>query len=300
MPIRSFLLGLLALTLYAGSAQAVAPTEVPVRHARVNGADLGYRVLNPKATGRPLMLVCGYGVTMAGWHPRLVEELARRRRVILFDNRGMGHSTGPVKGLTVRRMAIDAIRLIRHLGIRRVDLLGWSMGGYIAQTVAIQRPKMVGRVVLAGTDPGSPKTVEPSARVVKILTGATDPTELIPILFPRSKLAAGNAWIRAISTQPNLTAEDFSTPVLTLQQQALANADRWLNPGKGVYGALGRLTARTLIAHGARDVVVPSANARILKRRIRNSRTMIFPNAGHGFLFQSPRAKARRFVAFLN
>lgn len=305
MAIRSVLLGvlaagLLAAGLLAGPAQASAPSLAPLEFAQVNGAKLGYRVVNPDADGRALVLICGYGITMAEWPPQLVEGLARNRRVVIFDNRGMGNSTGPVRRLTVRTMAIDTIRLIRRLGLRRADLLGWSMGGYIAQRVAIGRPGLIGRVVLAATDPGSPKAVQAAPWVTKALTTATDATELLPILFPRSKQAVGRAWFEAIASQPNLTLTDFSAPARTMRQQTLANAGRWFGPGKGTYRALRRLKARTLIAHGSKDLIVPPGNARILARRIKRSTSIRFRNAGHGFLAQAPRAKARTFSRFLD
>lgn len=300
MMFRPFLLGILATALLAGSAQAQAPTEAPLKHASVNGTKLGYRILNPDANGRALVLICGYGVTMAEWHPKFVEELAEDRRVVIFDNRGIGNSSGPVKRLTVHMMAIDTIRLIRRLGLRRADLLGWSMGGYIAQRVAIRRPKLIGRVVLAATDPGSPHGVQAKPWVVRRLTHATSPSQLLPILFPKSKTSVGQAWFKAIASQPNLTHTDFSTPAASMKQQTRANARRWFGPGNGTYRALGRLRARTLIAHGMKDLVVPPANSRILAKRIKRSTSIRFADAGHGFLFQAPRAKARRFSTFLD
>lgn len=307
MLIRPFLLGVVTAALLAGTAQAStppaqasAPTLAPLQFANVNGTRLGYRVVNPEASGRTLVLVCGYGVTMAQWHPAFVEELARNRPVVIFDNRGMGNSDGPVRHLTAHIMAIDTIRLIRQLGLRKADLLGWSMGGYIAQRIAIRRPKLIGQMVLAATDPGSPNTLQPAPWVMRRLTGATTPDELLPILFPRSKRAVGRAWFEAIARQPDLAPRDFRTPARTLRQQALANDRRWLGPGNGTYRALHRLRAPTLIVYGARDTVTPPGNSRILARKIRRSVSIRFPNAGHGLLAHAPRVKARTFSHFLD
>lgn len=298
--VRPLVLGVLAAALLAGPAPASAPSLAPLKHASVNGTELGYRVVNPEANGRPLVLICGYGITMAQWPPAFVEELARNRPVVIFDNRGMGNSDGPVKRLTVHTMAIDTIRLISRLGLRKADILGWSMGGYIAQRVAIRRPDLIGRVILAATDPGSPSTLRPSAAVMKTLTGATTPDELLSILFPKGKRAVGRAWFEAIASQPGLTPMDFRTPASTLREQALANDRRWLAPGHGTYGALHRLKAPTLIVTGAKDVVVPPGNTRILARKIKRSASIRFPHSGHGLLAHAPRAKARRFARFLD
>lgn len=297
--IRPLLLGVLAAVLPAAPALAAPPPLPPVGHAHVNGAEIGYRIANPDAGGRGLVLICGYGMTMAEWPPQLVEVLARNRPVVIFDNRGLGNSRGPVKGLTVRTMAIDTLRLIRKLGLRRPDVLGWSMGGYIAQRVAIRRPRQIGRLVLAGTDPGSPQAVQAAPWVTEILTTATDPDDLLPILFPKSRLAAGQAWYQAIASQPGLVPDDFRIPERTMRQQTRVNDRRWFGPGRGTYRGLRRIRARTLVAHGSRDLVVPPGNAGILLRRIKRSTGIRFRVAGHGFLAQAPRAKARAINRFL-
>lgn len=161
MPRRRSLLALVAAVALSAvatapaAAQQAAPTTFPVQTVEVRGATLGYRDINPSASGTPLVVISGYGFTMTEWHPTFVMTLAKHRRVVLFDNRGIGRSSGPVRGLTIRSMARDTAALIRALRLRRPDVLGYSMGGYIAQQLAIQSPKLVNRLVLAATDPGS-------------------------------------------------------------------------------------------------------------------------------------------------
>lgn len=296
------LIALAALAAAAPASAAVpAPTAAPLRHAHVDGTTLGYRVLSPSAHGPALVLVAGYGLTMAEWDPAFVERLAQGRRVVLFDNRGMGTSSGPVKGLTVSLMARDTAALIRRLRLGRADVLGWSMGGYVAQELALDAPRTVRRLILASTDPGSPHAIQPSKRVVSILTNPkTTPTSLLPVLFPSDQLAAGQAWMAAVGGQPGLTAADFATPAGTMREQGLANAQRWYGPGKGSYARLPRLRARTLVAYGRQDVVVPAANARLLGRRIHGAVLRGWADAGHAFLFQRPAAKAAAFASFLD
>jgi pimeloyl-ACP methyl ester carboxylesterase len=300
MPRLAALVVLAALAV-AAPAAAQAPTAAPLQTAQVNGAGIGYRVLNPGATGRPLLLIAGYGVTMAEWDPAFVEGLARGRRVVLFDNRGIGTSSGPTKGLTIARMADDADALIAALRLRRVDVLGWSLGGYVAQRLALDAPKRVGRLILASANPGSPKAIQPSARVVGVLTSASaSATSLLPVLFPPSQQAAGQAWLTAISAQPDLTAADFATPPATMSEQELAAGPRWYGRGDGTYRELPRLRARTLVAYGTEDVVVPPANAKLLLRRLPNATALRVPDAGHAFLFQQPAQTAAVFARFLN
>jgi pimeloyl-ACP methyl ester carboxylesterase len=296
------LVGLVAVALAAPAAAQTppAPTSFPLQTAQVNGATIGYRDINPTAGGTPLVLICGYGLTMAEWDPTFVQTLAEGRRVIVFDNRGIGTSSGPVKGLTIARMARDTAGLIRKLGLRRADVLGWSMGGYIAQTLALANPGLVHRLVLASTDPGSPHALEPTEPVVKVLTNPNlTPQSLMPILFPADQLAAGRAWYAAVGAQPNLTATDFATPNATMAAQEAANATRWYGRGDGTYARLPRLKAPTWIGYGAQDVVVPPGNARLLARRIPHATAHRFADAGHAFLFQDPAAKAGLMVAFL-
>jgi pimeloyl-ACP methyl ester carboxylesterase len=291
----------LALAAPAAAQTPAAPTSYPLETAKVNGATLGYRDINPTAGGTPLVLICGYGLTMAEWDPTFVETLAKGRRVIVFDNRGIGTSGGPVKGLTIAEMARDTAGLMRKLGIKRADVLGWSMGGYIAQTLALARPGLVHRLVLASTDPGSPHALEPKKPVVKVLTNPNlTPESLLPVLFPADQQAAGQAWFAAIEAQPNLRAADFATPDATMNAQEAANATRWYGRGDGTYARLPKLKAPTWIGYGTQDVVVPPGNARLLARRIPHATAHGFADAGHAFLFQDPAAKASMMAAFLD
>jgi pimeloyl-ACP methyl ester carboxylesterase len=297
---RSSLLALLAAAVLAAPAAADPPTATPVQTVAVGDAQLGYRDINPTA-GNPLVLIAGYGLTMTEWDPVFVERLARDRRVITFDNRGMGNSTGPTKGLTIGRMADDTAGLIRALRLRRPDVLGYSMGGYIAQMLALDHPGRVGRLVLAATDPGSPKAVEPTQEVIDALDSPEFSGEsILPYLFPADRLSAGREWMERIAAQPSLTAADFDTPESTMQAQARANGWRWYGRGRGAYARLPKLRAKVLIAHGAEDVVVPPGNAKLLDRRIRRATMRTYPDAGHGFLFQDPAAKATAIARWLD
>ncbi len=279
--------------------EAVAPTSFPVQTVTVRGATLGYRDINPDAPGTPLVIINGYGFTMAEWHPTFIMTLAQNRRIIMFDNRGIGRSSGSVRGLTIGSMAKDTAGLIRALRLGRPDVLGYSMGGYIAEELAIRFPKLVNRLVLAASDPGSRHAIQPTKRVLDVLTNPnTTPTGLLPIMFPPNQQAAGQAWLNAIAAQPNLTGADFDTPAATMAAQERANGPLWYR--HGAYARLGRITAPTLVAHGTDDVIVPPGNARILARRIRNAQRLTVPDAGHGFLFQDPAVRAQAVAAFLD
>jgi pimeloyl-ACP methyl ester carboxylesterase len=292
---RPLLPSLAAACLALTGAQAASAAAPVIKHARVGRISIGYRMLGH---GRPLVMIVGYGLTMAEWDPRLLDLIAAHRRVIVFDNRGAGTTTD-TRGnqLTVAEMADDTDGLIRALGLRQADVLGWSMGSYIAQELVLRHPGGVRRVVLASADPGSPHTVQPSARVVRILQSG-DPDQLLSVLFPPRFLSVGRAWYARIGAQ-GFPASAFEISDRGYEQQTLAVGPRWDGPGRGSYARLPLIRRPVLIGAGAGDVVVPPANDRLIARRIPGARLVLFPGAGHAFLFQAPGRFADRVDAFL-
>lgn len=269
----------------AGDASVL--TE-PVQYAYVSGARLGYRVAG---AGSPLVLITGSGSTMAEWDPRLLDALAERHTVIVFDNRGAGTSTGGVGKLTVAQMARDTAQLIAQVTAGTADVLGWSMGGYIAQTLALNAPSRVRRLVLASTDCGGPSTIPPKPWALRILTDpAATQKQRLRLLFPPDQAGAAGAWGAAIGAayaaagyQP---AEAFTVPPSTMAAQTRAAGSLWLRRGGGTCSRLGDLRQRVLVAAGREDVVVPVENHRALADRIPRAQTRLYADAGHGFLFQ--------------
>jgi pimeloyl-ACP methyl ester carboxylesterase len=262
----------------------------------VDGVQLGYRIVG---SGPPLVMIPGFAFTMADWDPKLIGALSAKHRVVLFDNRGVATSTDtPGNKLTIAEMAKDAAGLIRALHLRRADVLGWSMGGYIAQELALARPRMVRTLVLASTDFGGSRAIQPSGKVIRQLQ---NPKKLLGLLFPRNAIAAGKAWEQRIYLQakrlgmlPYLRAS-----LSIIHKQTQAAGPGWEAPRHGSYNRLPRLGVRTLVAAGTEDVIVPVRNAGLLHGRIRNSKLVLYAGAGHGFLLQSPLAVARRITDFL-
>ena len=267
---------------------------------RVDGAGIAYRELNRTARGTALLLIVGYGSTMAEWDPALIRGLATRRRLIMFDNRGAGDSTGSVKHLSVHVMAGDAAGVIHGLKLGRVDVLGWSMGGFIAQELTLDSPALVRRLILASTDPGSPRATPGKPAVIRALTNpATTVAQLLPILFPRDQATAAKTWLTAIASQPGVTSRDFTVSPAATAAQKTATHSLWLGRGEGTYARLSAIRARTLVAYGTKDVVVPSSSAQLLFRHIPHAVSSRVRDAGHAFLFQDPVSVARAFTAFL-
>ncbi len=295
---RVILAAVSLLSLLIAPAGAAAASNSVVKHARVNGISIGYRVVG---SGPPLVMIPGFAFTMAEWDPRLVGALAKHHRVVLFDNRGVATSTDtPHNRLTIGEMASDTAGLIKALRLRRAEVLGWSMGGYIAQELALRRPSLVSRLVLASTDGGGAKAIKPSPKVIKELQHATG-KKLLALLFPRDRMSAAFAWEARVGQQAarlHFPNSYFTPSTKIIVQQFRAAGPGWEAARHGSYARLPRLRVRTLIMAGLDDVIVPPRNALILHSRIVRSRLVRYRDAGHAFLFQDPLAVARRVTAF--
>ena len=270
----------------------------PLRHVRVGDISVGYRTIG---SGRPLVLITGYAATLYIWDPGLLTLLAEQRRVIVFDNRGVLTTSRGRGRLTIERMADDAGGLIRALGYRRADVLGWSMGGNIAQELALRHPNRVRRLVLAATDPGSSRAIQPRSPLARRILNDPNPTsqELLRALFPASKQAAANAYVRRLLLWPGVQPSDFNASPQIARAQSVAEGRRWLCRTCGAYARLPGLRARTLVADGRRDILEPPGNSRIIARRIPRARLTLYGAAGHAFLFQRRVDFARRVNSFL-
>ncbi len=268
-----------------GSAPGKAPgtasvVSAPVRIAHTRLGDVGYRVVG---TGPPLVLIMGYGLTMEDWDPRLVHALALHNRVVMFDNSGVGDTQELPPPYTIDAMAGQASALIDTLGLGRPDVLGWSMGGMIAQALAVLHPAQVRRLVLCATYPGTGAAVVPPAAVRQ---AGRD--------FPANQAASFAAFKAAIAEYPAAPA----APQAAKGAQTLAASNWWAG-----IDAAGRETTRisvpTLIADGTDDQLAPAGNDHILARLIPGARLVLYPDAGHGFLFQEPTRFASLVESFL-
>ena len=287
--------GLLATAV--PSANAALPPGAQTTKA--NGITIAYRITG---TGKPLLLINGSGGTLDTWDPALLDALRPGRRLIVFDPRGFGGSTD-VAGTkpTIQKLADDAAALLGALHIRRADVLGWSLGGFTAQELAIRHPKRVRRLVLASSMAGGRHAKLATPEVLKIdertTLGLAGPDEFLPILFPPDKQDAGNAWIGRLFNQPGSCCEPFTQEAGQRQVEAQR---RWYAPKGGDEQRLHRIRAPTLIGAGKLDRDVPVANARLLHRRIKGSKLRIYADAGHAFLIQHAAQFAAAVRSFLS
>ena len=300
---RPLALAALALLALAAPASAEAPpfAPSPIQHVAVNGANLGYRTVG---TGPPLVLIMGFGGTMAEWDPALVADLATQHTVVVFDNRGIATSLpSPVRGLTIAKMADDMAGLIDALGLGKPDVLGWSMGGNIAEVLAEPHADKVNRLVLAATDPGGPQAVLPTDPLaVKLLNDPNAPISLLlkAIFTPTpAGRRASKAYVARVGTWPGLGPDAFSTASATVAAQARAEGRLWYCRGCGAYAKLPGIRSRTLVTDGALDIVEPPQNSRIIARRIPHAKLSFYRGAGHAHLFQFHGRYAGEINGFL-
>jgi pimeloyl-ACP methyl ester carboxylesterase len=289
-------LALLLIPVLPGSALAAPPRSIvdaPIRTVEAGKGTVGYRSIGE---GPPLVMIMGLSGSMDAWQPSFVDALAARRRVIVFDNEGIRRSSAGRGPLTIRRMAVRTAALIRALRLGRPDVLGWSMGGMIAQSLARQRPRLVRRLVLCATAPGNGKGTAPAAEVIADLADpATSQANLIAALFPTAP-AAGDAFVRGIFAYPN--ASPAAPPEVVSAQFEATSA--WLMGGDPTGRPLSRLRPPVLVGGGELDPILPVANQRHLGRRLPRAHLKIYPDAGHGFLFQHQRDWLRRMNRFLS
>jgi pimeloyl-ACP methyl ester carboxylesterase len=249
----------------AGTASVVS---APVRVARTRLGTVGYRVVG---RGSPLVLIMGYGLTMEGWDPRLVHALAGHHKVVMFDNAGIGRTQQLPAPISIDAMADQTSELIAALGLGRPDVLGWSLGGAIAQALAVRHPSQVRDLVLSATFPGNKTDVPAPASATPVNGGD----------FPADQTRAYDAARAAIAEFPTTS----KAPASTNGEQSNALSD-W-NVGVDAAGLrTGQISARTLIADGAEDALDPVQNDQTLHRLIRGSQLKLYPDAGHAFLFQ--------------
>ncbi len=294
-PLALLLTAVLALGGAAAADAAPAAGSVvtaPIRTVHAGQGTIGYRSVGH---GRPLVLIMGLSGTMDSWPPAWIDALARHRRVIVYDNEGIRRTTLGSAPLTVPRMARDVASLARALHLRKIDVLGWSMGGMIAQSLAHSFPRLVRRMVLCATAPGDGEATFPSADAAKILTDPTNQSALLGVLFPPGNTAALDAFVAGITAYPTATP---MAPAAVMAQQLTAST-AWLLGKEASGRPLRALRLPVLVGAGALDQLLPAANARHLADSIPGARRKIYADAAHGFLFQHTTDFRRRVERFL-
>jgi len=278
-----------------GGQAETAAFRTAVQATPVAGARIAWY---QQGRGEPLLMLTGTGSTMSEWDPALLRLLARRHRLILFDYPGVGMS-GPWRGNSFDSLADSASGLMRAIHVRRADVLGWSMGGFVAQRLAIDHPGRVSHLILAGTNPGGTRTVLGTPRAQAIDSEPDPPLrDILRELYPPDRQSEAQRFLGRLvwASRSGEIPDDFHVPTATVRRQVTAE-DPWLRSNRN-YHQLAGIVSPTLAAAGARDPVVPPTNLRRIAARIPDARFARFPGA-HAFLFQSRRRFARMVDRFL-
>ena len=285
-------------TVHAPTGEALNTTwkSAPTQTINAGGTQFAYRELGPSG-GVPVVFLTHLAAVLDNWDPRVVDGIAAERRVVTFDNRGVGASSG-VTPTTIEQMARDAVSFIRALGFAQVDLFGFSMGGMIAQVIAQLEPRLVRKMILAGTGPAGGDGIDKVTRISYLdiargLLTRRDPKQFLFFTRTPNGRRAGKEFLARLEERTSDRDKAISVRSFRAQLKAI---HRW---GRQQPADLSSIQQPVLVMNGESDRMVPTKNTVDLDRRLPNSRLVIYPDAGHGGVFQFHEDFVKRAVEFL-
>lgn len=271
--------------------------DTPTLKINVGGVEFAYRELG-EGSGIPVVFLHHLTAVLDDWDPRIMDGVAAHHRVIAFDNRGVGGTGSSVPG-TVEQMGSDAIAFIRAMGLDKVDLFGFSLGGGVAQMIALQQPHLARRMILAGTGPRGGGGIDKMATIVgaaylKAALTRSDPRNFL--FFPRTPdgKRAAKDYLNRLQERTFDRDKGISLQARIAQIAAIRHA------GKCPPDDLSVITQPVLVANGDNDLMVDSNHSADMARRLPNAKLIIYPDSGHGGVFQHHQsflAEALRFLA---
>ena len=261
----------------------VITSYAEARTVTAGGTTYAYRELGPKG-GIPVVFFVHLAATLDNWDPRIIDPIAKNRHVITFDQRGVGASTGEVPD-TIEEAADHAYEFITALGFDKIDILSFSLGGFIAQALVVKHPELVRKLVLTGTGPKGGKDIDKVAGItywdmLRATLTRSDPKEFLFFNRNATGKAAAKAFVkrleeRTVDRDAPITVKAFRTQLKAIK--------KW---GRSTPHDLSKLTHPTLIANGDNDRMVPSDLSEDLHRRVKGSELIVYADSGHGGIFQ--------------
>jgi pimeloyl-ACP methyl ester carboxylesterase len=272
----------------------------PTQYVQANDIRFAYRRFG-KAGGVPLVFNMHFIGSMDHWDPAVIDRFAKEREVILFDNAGVSSSSGDVPG-SVRAMGANATAFIKALGLKQVDVLGLSIGGFVAQEITLQTPDFVRRLVLVGTGPRSGESMDagtPEGR--QIFSGNYEhPDDLwLRVHFTPSGVsqAAGHRFLVRFRLRTKDRDPEVTKQAALAQRTAIAE---WGAKREHAWDYLKEIKQPTLIVNGSDDIIIYTINSYILQQKLPNAQLIIYPDSAHGSLYQYPELFVRHVSLFLS
>jgi pimeloyl-ACP methyl ester carboxylesterase len=265
-----------------------------IQKAKVDDIEIEYKIIGP-GRGKPIIFVPGLKVTMNMWEPIILKELALSNySVIVFNNRGTGSSSIGAKEYSIGQLANDAAGLLDALSIKRADVLGWSMGSYIAQDLALMHPSKVNNLILYGSGPGGDKAIPSSPELMQTLNNISGTPEeqarqVLSLFFPQAWLQMNPDYVNLFPLLKGI----LSLETVQKQAQAIIN---W----KGTYDSPSQISHPTLVLVGMEDVITTPKASLFLVEKIPLVWLVQISGAGHGWMYQYPEKFSKVVRTFLD
>lgn len=272
-------------------------TTVATQFISADGIDFAYREYGQHNGGTPVIFLNHLAAVLDNWDPRIIDGIAAKHHVVVFDNRGVGASTGkPAK--SIEQMADDTITFIQAKGFKQVDLFGFSMGGMISQEIVLKQPQLIRKMILSGTGPAGGTGISTVGRIsnwdlVRGMATRQDPK--VYLFFTRTDhgKAAAKEFVQRINERTENRDKEITISAYRAQLTALK---KW---GNKKPADLSIIQQPVLVANGDHDRMVPTVNTYDLAKRLPNSSLIIYPDAGHGGVFQFHEDFVKQSLTFL-